>query len=147
MRSAILSCCKVGMLATALLMLGAAASQAGEPCREWRLEHQRWKTEALRRFLGGAPQPDLDAAMFEVLQREAYLTSCEVTVEGARSDLVGWRIIDRAPEDYASAVAESVLERAGFDLDLRPLLEDLPPMASEDRRAGPRLSGRPSDAR
>jgi hypothetical protein len=54
-----------------------------------------------------------------VLQREAYLTSCEISVDGGRQDLVGWRLVGRMPEEYGSAVVESVLERAGFATELR----------------------------
>lgn len=108
------------VLALSVLLLTTASSQAApDSCREWRAEHRRWKTEALRRYLRGAPQPELDAAVFEVLQREAYLTSCEISVDGGRQELVGWRLVGRMPEEYGSAVAESVLERAGFTMDMR----------------------------
>ena len=80
----------------------------------------------LRRYLRGAPEREVDAAVFELLQREAYLTSCEVSVEGGRDKLVGWRLVGRTPDEYGSAVAESVLERAGFDLSLRSLFEPAP---------------------
>ena len=103
------------------LLVGVSAHAGNDSCREWRGEHRAWKTEALRRYLRGAPQRELDEAVFEVLQREAYLTSCDVSVEGGRDDLLGWRLVDRLPEDYGSAVAESVLERAGFELELRDL--------------------------
>jgi hypothetical protein len=58
-----------------------------------------------------------------VLQREAYLTSCDISVDGGRDELVGWRLVDRLPEEYGSAVVESVLERAGFQIELRTLFE------------------------
>jgi hypothetical protein len=103
------------------LLLGTSAQAGDESCREWRAEHRAWKTEGLKRYLRGSPQRELDEAVFEVLQREAYLTSCEVSVEGGRGDLVGWRLVGRMPEEYASAIAESVLERAGFELELREL--------------------------
>ena len=107
-------------LAASLLVAGSAAA-AGDSCREWRLEHRGWKTEALRRYLRGAPEREVDAAVFELLQREAYLTSCEVSVRNGRDELVGWRLVGRTPEDYGSAVVESLLERAGFDLELSGL--------------------------
>jgi hypothetical protein len=113
--------------ALAASMLVASGAVAGEDsCREWRLEHRGWKTEALRRYLRGAPEREVDAAVFELLQREAYLTSCEISVEGGRDDLVGWRLVGRTAEEYGSAVAESVLERAGFDLSLQSLFEPMP---------------------
>ena len=105
------------------LLLGASAQAGTDSCREWRGEHHAWKTEALRRYLNAAPQRELDEAVFEVLQREAYLTSCEVSVEGGRDDWIGWRLVDRLPEEYGGAVVESVLERAGFGLELRALFE------------------------
>lgn len=108
------------------LVLGASAQANNDSCREWRAEHRAWKTEGLRRYLRGAPQRELDAALFEVLQREAYLTSCDISVEGGRDELVGWRLVGRMPEDYGGAVVESVLERAGFELDLRRLFEPGP---------------------
>ena len=111
---------------TASLLVASSAAAASDSCREWRLEHRGWKTEALRRYLRGAPEREVDAAVFELLQREAYLTSCEISVEGGRDELVGWRLVGRTPEEYGSAVAESVLGRAGFDLSLRRLFEAAP---------------------
>lgn len=114
---------RAGALLAASLLLASSVAAAEDSCREWRLEHRSWKTEALRRYLHGAPEREVDAAVFELLQREAYLTSCEISVEGGRDELVGWRLVGRTPEEYGSAVAESVLERAGFDLSLRSLFE------------------------
>lgn len=108
------------------LVAGAPARADNDSCREWRAEHLTWKTEGLRRYLRGAPQRELDAALFEVLQREAYLTSCDISVDGGRDELVGWRLVDRMPEEYGSAVVESVLERAGFEVELRTLFEPGP---------------------
>ena len=107
-------------LVSGLVGSGMASANV-DTCREWRAEHRRWKTEALTRVLLGAPQRDLDGAIFELLQREAYLTSCEISLEGGRDELVGWRLMGRPAEEYGRAVAESLLERAGFDLDLEPL--------------------------
>lgn len=107
-------------LAAGLLAAWPAGAEA-ESCREWRQEHQAWKTESLRRYLNGAAQPEVDAAVFEVLQREAYLTSCEVSVQSGRDELVGWRLVDRNPEEYGAVVVESVLERAGFDVGLETI--------------------------
>jgi hypothetical protein len=112
-----------GAVLMASLIVGASARADGDSCREWRGEHHSWKTEGLRRYLRGAPQRELDEAMFELLQREAYLTSCDVSVRGGRDELVGWRLVERLPEEYGSAVVESVLERAGFELELRQLFE------------------------
>jgi hypothetical protein len=78
----------------------------------------------MRRYLLGAPQRELDAAIFEMLQREAYLTSCDISVQGSRGVLVGWRLVGRSPDEYGSAVLEAVLERAGFDVGLREQLGD-----------------------
>jgi len=119
----------LAVVATALFA-GAAAEAGSDSCREWRQEHCAWKAEAMRRYLTGAPQRELETAIFEMLQREAYLTSCEVSVQGSREVLVGWRLVGRGPEEYGSAVLESVLERAGFDTSLRSELSDatlLPP--------------------
>jgi sugar/nucleoside kinase (ribokinase family) len=106
-------------LVLAASLLGAdAAFAANDSCREWLKEHCRWKAETMRLYLRGEPQREIDAAIFEMLQREAYLTSCEVTVQGSRDAMVGWRLVGRMPDDYAGAVLEAVLERAGFDMDL-----------------------------
>jgi hypothetical protein len=130
-------------LAIGVVLVGTLAT-ASDSCREWRTEHLQWKTEVLRRYLRGAAERDLDAAVFELLQREAYLTSCDMSVEGGRDDLVGWRLVGRTPEDYGSAVVESILERAGFDLSLRELLDGGPPAVA--RSSGAR-SGRGIAAR
>lgn len=123
--------------------VGAPAAAEGEACREWWGEHRGWKAEVVRRYLAGAPQRELDAAVFELMQREAWLTSCEQSTERARDGLVGWRLVDRLPEDFAGAVVESLLDRAGFDLGLRSLIGNpaAPPVAalsSPGRRRGSR---------
>jgi hypothetical protein len=133
-----------GAVLTASLLAASSTGAAGDSCREWRLEHRGWKTEALRRYLRGAPEREVDAAVFELLQREAYLTSCEISVEGGRDELVGWRLVGRTPEEYGSAVAESVLGRAGFDLSLRSLFEAAPSAvaAAPSRRSSGRWNRR-----
>jgi hypothetical protein len=113
----------LAVLAAALLV-GSAAQGGSDSCREWRREHCAWKAESMRRYLLGAPQRELDAAIFEMLQREAYLTSCDISVQGSRGVLVGWRLVGRSPDEYGSAVLEAVLERAGFDVGLREQLGD-----------------------
>jgi hypothetical protein len=114
------------LTAAAALWLAGEAMAQGDACREWRREHESWKIETLRRHLHGAPQRAVDEAVFELLQREAYLTACPTSAGQARVELVGWRLVDRAPEAYASAVAESLLEQAGFDLSLAGLFEGRP---------------------
>ena len=138
-----------GAVLAASLVLASSAAAAEDSCREWRLEHRSWKTEALRRYLRGAPEREVDAAVFELLQREAYLTSCEISVEGGRDELVGWRLVGRTPEEYGSAVAESVLGRAGFDLSLRSLFEAVPSAvaAAPRRSSNGRWKGRGVGAR
>ncbi|MBW2668036.1 MAG: hypothetical protein JRE13_17235 [Deltaproteobacteria bacterium] len=109
--------------ATVALLLGAADARAGtDSCREWQKEHCEWKARAVKRYLGGAPQRELDEAVFEILQLEAYLTSCDVSGRSARNTMVGWRLVDRATDEFSSAVIESVLERSGFDVGLRSRL-------------------------
>ena len=122
--------------AVAVLALSGVASADSSACREWRAEHIQWKTEVIRRFLGGAPQRVLDEALFEMLQREAYLTACDIPVGVARCEMVGWRLGDRAPDEYASAVLESVLDQAGFEVEVRELfeLELFDPSVSADAR-------------
>ena len=126
------------LLVAALFTAGVAQAQT-ESCREWRGEHRIWKTETLRRSLRGAPQVEVDAAVFEVLQREAYLTSCETSIEGGRDALIGWRLVGRISDEYGIAVTESVLERAGFTLDLRVLFVPEPPRVATSKR--PRSRG------
>jgi hypothetical protein len=106
-------------LALAAALGPHAARAAEEPCREWRVDHRELTAEVVRAWLAGAPQPELDAALFELLQREAWLSSCDLPAEASREELVGWRLIGRTPDDYGAAVLESVLERGGFDPELR----------------------------
>ena len=105
------------------VVLGAltagAAGAASETCREWSREHADWKARVVGLALVDAPQREIDAAVFELVQREAYLTSCPARVDAQRPHMVGWRLVGLAPEEYAGAVLESVLEEGGFDLDLR----------------------------
>jgi hypothetical protein len=126
----------LALAAGGVSLLWCTASVAADSCREWRDEHAHWKAETVHRVLSGAPQHELDSAVFELLQREAYLTSCEVSVQGGRADLVGWRLLGRSPDQYGSAVLESLLERGGFDLDLRHLFAAAPPARTP--QPGPR---------
>ena len=111
------------LTAAAALLLGADGARAGtDSCREWQKEHCEWKARAIKRYLGGAAQRELDEAVFEILQLEAYLTSCDVSGRSSRSTMVGWRLVGRATDEFSSAVLESVLERSGFDVGLRSRL-------------------------
>ncbi len=121
-------------LALAAALGPHAARAAEEACREWRVEHRRLTSEVLRAWLAGAPQRELDASIFELLQREAWLSSCELPPETSRDELVGWRLVGRAPDHYGAAVVESVLERAGFDPELGHMFR----RAEGERSAGSR---------
>jgi len=95
--------------------LTAAAPASADSCREWSDEHREWKAEAVRRYLDGSPNDALDTAVFEVLQREAYLTSCELPVSHAREVFVGWRLVGLATDEYGRAVVESLLESVAVE--------------------------------
>jgi hypothetical protein len=118
-----------------VLVVGLAGSaQAGsETCRDWLREHAEWKSKVLGRYLGDAPQRKIDEAVFELMQREAYLTSCPTKVRALRPHMVGWRLVDRDVDGYAAAVIESILEEGGLDLDLRARFEGV---GSGSRHAG-----------
>ena len=118
----------------------AGAAQADSAsCREWRHEHREWKTDVLRRYLQGAPQSAIDDAVFELLQREAWLTSCDVSVRVGRDELVGWRLANKVPDEYGNAVVESILDRAGFAIGLHELFIDVdPPVAKSAPAPTPR---------
>jgi hypothetical protein len=106
------------MAAVAWVCLVASASQASDTCREWWREHENWKARVVALYLGDASQQELDAAMFEVVQLEAYLTACEGPLPAHRARLVSNRTIGRPVDEYAATVPESLLEQAGFDLSL-----------------------------
>jgi len=118
-------CLRFGRRAAALWVfvgagLGAAApASADSSCREWQAEHRHWKAEVVRRYLGGSARQALDTAVFETLQREAYLTSCNLPVRSAREAFVGWRLVGIGPDDYGRAVVESLLAEAGLELQVR----------------------------
>jgi hypothetical protein len=122
----------IGAACAAALVVWAAAGAAwadSDSCREWKREHCRWKAEAMRLYLRGAPQQELDQSVFEMLQREAYLSSCEESAQASRAAMVGWRLVGRTADEYGGAVLEAVLERSGFDMDLRAgLAGDLGPL-------------------
>ena len=103
----------------AVLCVATSAGAMSETCREWQDEHAARKARVLRLALVDAPRRTVDEALFELVQREAYLTSCPARVDAQQPGTIGWRLVDRSPEEYASAVVESVLEQGGFDLDLR----------------------------
>ncbi len=122
------------LIALAGTTLPAQTARADEACREWWKEHHRWKAEVVRRYLHGAPQRELDDAVFELLQREAWLTSCVASGARAREAMLGWRLVHLVPDEFASAVVDSLLDRAGFDLSLETLVS--PPIEPPRRNAG-----------
>lgn len=121
-----------GLVLLVALMAGAAPA-AADPCREWFDEHHEWKAKVVQRYLSDASQRELDEAVFELVQREAYLTSCPAPVAVQRDHMVGWRLVDRDGDEFAAAVVASVLELGGFDLELRHLFDGGARVASRDR--------------
>jgi len=109
----------IAVAALAVLCGASGAQAASETCREWLGEHAEWKARVLGLALLDAPRRSLDEAVFEVVQREAFLTSCPARVDAQRLDMIGWRLVGRTPDEYPSAVVESVLEEGGFDLEMR----------------------------
>ena len=140
--------------AAAWVLVGAglivAAPATADSCREWRAEHHHWKTEVVRRYLDGSPNKAIDTAVFELLQREAYLTSCNLPLARARGTFVGWRLVNLGPDEYPRAVVESLLEESGLGLDVRswfgPMLSQAPAPTieylTEEQAAAPVSSGR-----
>jgi len=111
------------LLAVALfLALAGVARAESDPCREWAAEHHHWKKEVVGRYLSPVAQAELDEAVFDLIQREAYRTSCDGSARAARGDRVGWRFVGRLPDEFALAVVESVLESGGFDVSLQSLV-------------------------
>ena len=106
-----------------LLAISATRARADNSCREWTQEHWQIKSQIVRLYLSKAPQDALDAAVFELLQREAYMTSCDAREVVARSHQLGWRMLDRDADEYGAIVIESLLVEAGLDLTLGGLFE------------------------
>lgn len=104
-------------------MLASASPASADSCREWSQEHWALKADVVRLYLGGASQEVLDAAVFELLQREAYMTSCDERAQVERVHQVGWRMLDRSPDEYAAAVIEGVLADGGLDLSLSGIFD------------------------
>ena len=134
------------ILAAVCVGLVAASStraRADSSCREWTQEHWEIKSDVVRLYLAGASQERLDDSVFELLQREAYMTSCDPGKVVARVHQVGWRMLDRNPDEYGAIVIEGLLADAGMDLTLAGLFEvsDLasPPVAplTGSRRSTP----------
>ncbi len=134
-------------LSLGLSLLVAALPASADSCRDWIREHFDWKSEVARRYLGGAPTPALDAAVFELLQREAYLSSCELPVRDARRRLVGWRLVDHTPDDYPRLVVASLVASAGTELDVERLFVPARAEAPPPRRPVVRSVGRNPNAR
>jgi hypothetical protein len=128
------------VLVGAGLTAAAPASADGASCREWSAEHQAWKAETVRRYLEAAPREVLDTAVFELLQREAFLTSCDLPVSRAREAFVGWRLVGLAPDEYGRAVVQSLLAESGLTLDVRswfgPLVSQARPSSDDWADAG-----------
>ncbi len=109
-------------LGLAVLLLASEGALAQDTCRQWREEHHDLSVTVVRLYLTGGGRHALDEALFELLQREAYLTSCATSLVRARDRLVGWRLVGRSADEYAAAVVDTVLVRAGFPGHLRDYL-------------------------
>ena len=105
----------------AALLGGDGALAQGDTCHQWRDEHRDWTVRAVRLYLTGGGRHELDTALFELLQREAYLTSCDTSLARARGNLVGWRLVGRTSDEFGAEVVETLLLRAGFPARLREL--------------------------
>jgi hypothetical protein len=105
----------------AALLAGDGALAQGDTCHQWRDEHRDWTVRVVRLYLTGGGRQELDTALFELLQREAYLTSCDTSLAVARESFVGWRLVGRTPDEYAAEVVDTWLLRAGFPVHLREL--------------------------
>lgn len=139
----------VSKWATRLLLTGvsiagiaAAGAAQADSCREWTQEHWAIKSDIVRLYLKGAGQETLDGAVFELLQREAYMTSCDPSSVIQPTHQVGWRLLDRDPDEYAGAVMEALLADAGIAPKLAGLfasgeLESPPPIATPSVVRGP----------
>lgn len=103
----------------------AAGSASADSCREWKQEHWALKADVVRLYLSPASQDALDAAVFELLQREAYMTSCDARAQVDRAHQVGWRMLDRSPDEFAAIVVEALLADAGMDLSFANLFDGL----------------------
>ena len=133
----------IGLCMAVLLVTGQGAGATSETCREWWGEHDEWKARVVRLYLSDASPRELDAAVFELVQREAYLTVCATPVPAQRSRMIAWRTLDRPVDEYGTAVVESVLDQAGFDLSLDSVFR---PVESA-RRPGRMRTSRSSAAR
>jgi len=111
----------LALLGTAALAVAGAAQ--ADSCREWTQEHWALKAEVVKLYLSPASQEALDAAVFELLQREAYMTSCDARARVGRAHQVGWRMLDRSADEYAAVVVEALLADAGLDLALADLFQ------------------------
>jgi hypothetical protein len=103
----------------AALLGGDGALAQGDTCHQWRDEHRDWTVRVVRLYLTGGGRHELDTALFELLQREAYLTSCDTSLARARGSFVGWRLVGHTPDEYAAEVVDTLLLRAGFPVRLR----------------------------
>ena len=105
------------------LLGGDGALAQGDTCHQWRDEHRDWTVRVVRLYLTGGGRQELDTALFELLQREAYLTSCDTSLARARGSFVGWRLVGRTPDEYAAEVVDTLLLRAGFPIQLREFFD------------------------
>ena len=103
-------------------LLAGAAAEASQTCREWWHDHEEWKAQVIGLYLSDASQREVDEAMFELVQLEAYLTACAGPLPAQRARLVSHRTLGRPVDEFAAAVAEGVLEQSGFDLSLDDVL-------------------------
>lgn len=105
-----------------LLIAGLPTPAAAEDdiCKTWVREHCMAKAEYIRLYLDPSVSAEkLDRRLYDMLQLESYLLSCNLPEQRRRRSLVGWRLIDKSADSFGQAVLASAYAEAGLELHPR----------------------------
>jgi len=116
----------LGAAAAALLVSSPITARAEDDiCKTWVKEHCMKKADYIRLYLdSSASMAALDRNLYEMLQLESYLLSCNMPEQRLRRSLVGWRLTGKSPDEYGQAVLASAYAEAGLELHPRHVLGD-----------------------
>ncbi|MEE8312638.1 MAG: hypothetical protein V3R77_10280 [Candidatus Binatia bacterium] len=111
------------LAATAFAATVAAPTPAraeDDICKTWVREHCMAKADYIRSYLDpSVPAEALDRRLYEMLQLESYLLSCNIPEQRLRRSLVGWRLIGKSPDSFGREVFASAYAEAGLELSPR----------------------------
>lgn len=120
------ACTLLAATAFAAMVLAPRPARAEDDiCKTWVREHCMAKADYIRLYLDpSVSAAALDRRLYELLQLESYLLSCDIPEQRLRRSLVGWRLIGKPADSFGGEVFASAYAEAGLQLNPRSVFGD-----------------------